>query len=123
MEKLCLEREFIERWAIYAGFDPVTRAQIVLACDEATTNVLRHAYEGKPGPLIIRSEITPSHLTISITDQAPHSNPAEFRGRDLSDLRPGGLGTVIIAKVFDEVRYQPTATATTLRLSKKIHVR
>ncbi|HET6410077.1 MAG TPA: SpoIIE family protein phosphatase [Chthoniobacteraceae bacterium] len=120
VEKLSQERQFIEQWAIYAGFDSVTRGQIVLACDEATTNVLRHAYQGQPGPLMLRSELTPTHLTISIADQAAPFNPTEFHGRDLSDLRPGGLGTVIIAKVFDEVNYQPNPTGTTLRLSKKL---
>ena len=120
LEKLSLERKFIERWAAFAGFDSVTRGQIVLACDEATTNVLRHAYQGQPGPLLIRAELTPTHLTISITDHAAPVNPAEFHGRDLSELRPGGLGTVIIAKVFDEVNYQPQETGTTLRLSKKL---
>ncbi len=120
LEKLAQEREFVERWATFAGFDEVTRGQIVLACDEATTNVLRHAYQGRPGPLMIRSELTPNHLTISIIDQAPSVDPARFRGRDLSELRPGGLGTVIIAKVFDEVEYQTHETGTILRLSKKL---
>lgn len=120
LEMLAQERQFVEQWAIFAGFDDVIRGQIVLACDEATTNVLRHAYHGHPGPLTIRADLSPTHLTLSITDQASAADPANFRGRELSDLRPGGLGTVIIAKVFDEVHYDTHETGTTLRLSKKL---
>ena len=120
LESLSRAREFIERWTLFAGFDDVTRGQIVLACDEAATNVLRHAYRGQPGPLTIRAELTPTHLIFALVDQAPPANPAQFQGRDLSELRPGGLGTVIMGKVFDEVDYQTQPTGTTLRLSKKL---
>ena len=40
---------------VFAGYDDVTIGQIVMAGDEATTNILRHGYEKTPGPLCYRA--------------------------------------------------------------------
>jgi anti-sigma regulatory factor (Ser/Thr protein kinase) len=119
-ENLALGRQFVERWAIFAGYDDVTTGGIVLACDEATTNVFSHGYERKPGPLKYRAEVAQGHLTIRIIDQARPVLASMIKGRSLSDLRPGGLGTFIMAKVFDEVNYEPQEIGTTLTLRKRL---
>jgi sigma-B regulation protein RsbU (phosphoserine phosphatase) len=113
-------RDFIEGWATYAGFDDVAVGQIILACDEAATNVFRHAYGSHPGPLTFHAEIDEIHLTLRMTDKAKPVDPSTLTGRDLEDLRPGGLGTVIIQQVFDEVTYEPLALGTALTLRKKL---
>jgi anti-sigma regulatory factor (Ser/Thr protein kinase) len=38
----------------------------------------------------------------------------------LDDLRPGGLGTVLLQNVFKEVRYEPQAHGTRLTLRKAL---
>jgi sigma-B regulation protein RsbU (phosphoserine phosphatase) len=113
-------REFVEAWATYAGFDDVTIGQIILACDEAATNVFRHAYGNHPGPLSFQAEVNDTHLTLRMTDKAKAVDPSKLAGRALEDLRPGGLGTVIIQKVFDEVVYEPLPAGTTLTLRKNL---
>jgi anti-sigma regulatory factor (Ser/Thr protein kinase) len=113
-------REFVEAWATYAGFDDVTVGQIILACDEAATNVFRHAYGHHPGPLNLQAEVNDTHLTLRMTDKAKPVDPSKLAGRDLADLRPGGLGTVIIQQVFDEVIYEPLDVGTMLVLRKKL---
>jgi phosphoserine phosphatase RsbU/P len=122
-ENLCRGREFIERWALFAGFDDTTVGQIVLACDEAASNVFRHGYDQHPGPLTFHAKVDDNFLTIRITDQARPVDPEKLKGRDLADLRPGGLGTFIIAHVFDAVEYQPLALGTSLTLRKKLPAR
>lgn len=44
----------------------------------------------------------------------------EIRGRQLSDLRPGGLGTVVISQVFDEVNHVPVGKGNSLTLRKAL---
>ncbi len=117
---LCYCRKHVERWAEYCGYDDITTGQIILAVDEATTNVYRHAYDGEPGPLEYQFTIDEDHLCIVLIDQGKPVDVTRIKGRALDDLRPGGLGTVLLGRVFDEVRYEPQATGTRLILRKKL---
>ncbi len=117
-ETLCSGRAFIEQWATYAGYDDLARGQIVLACDEAVSNIFRHAYGTHPGPLRLAAEVGSATFTIQIRDQAKPVDPGQVKGRSLADLRPGGLGTFIMSQVFDEVNYEPQSAGTTLTLRK-----
>ena len=119
-DTLCAGRAFIEQWAAFAGYNDVTAGQIVLACDEAATNIFRHAYQQASGPLDYHAELDDTSLTIRLTDRAKPCDPALFRPRELSELRPGGLGTFIISHVFDEVAYLPSAAGTSLTLRKAL---
>jgi anti-sigma regulatory factor (Ser/Thr protein kinase) len=119
-ETLCSGRQFIEAWAKYAGFDDTTVGQIVLACDEACSNVFRHGYGTQPGPVTLHARIEEQALLIDIRDQAPPLQTEEIKGRDLDDLRPGGLGTVILRKTFDSVEYQPGPAGNRVRLRRML---
>ena len=119
-ETLCSGRAFVEQWATYAGYEDLVRGQIVLACDEAVSNVFRHAYGKHPGPLKVAGEVTPDTLTLRIQDEAKPVDPGQIKSRSLDDLRPGGLGTFIMSQIFDEVTYEPHAHGTTLTLRKRL---
>ena len=119
-ETLCSGRAFIEQWAAYAGYDDLTRGQIVLACDEAVSNIFRHAYGKHPGPLRLAAAVGPDTLTIQIRDEAKPVDPSQIKSRPLADLQPGGLGTFIMSKIFDEVTYEPHTVGTTLTLRKRL---
>ena len=113
-------RRFVERWAQFAGYGDTVVGQIVMACDEACTNIFRHGYLQKPGPVCFRAETTSNALVIEITDEAPPVDAREIRGRELSDLRPGGLGTFVMTQVFDEVNYVPLTNGNSLTLRKAL---
>lgn len=119
-ENLSAIRRHVEQWAIYAGFGDTDVGQIVMACDEASSNVFRHGYQRQSGPLRLLVEITDSALVLTLADQARSVDPREIRGRQLKDLRPGGLGTFVISQVFDEVKYTPMGTGSTLTLRKAL---
>ena len=120
LESLAPGRAFIEEWAKFSCFDDITVGQIVLACDEAATNIYRYAYGGQPGPLEIHASIEEDHLIIRFIDQGTPVDPSQIIGRSLDDLRPGGLGTVLLHSVFDAVDYQPQAVGTILELKKRL---
>ncbi|MEP6662371.1 MAG: SpoIIE family protein phosphatase [Verrucomicrobiota bacterium] len=119
-ETLSVGRAFVEQWAAFAGYDDVLRGQIVLACDEAVSNIFRHAYEKHPGPLKLMADVSNDTFTIQILDEARPVDVTKIKGRSLSELKPGGLGTFIMSQIFDEVNYEPQPRGTKLTLKKSL---
>ena len=79
---------------------------VCLAVDEATQNIIRHAFpENMSGRIEIGGYIAAQKLHISITDTAPLIDLAQVKPRDLDDVRDGGLGTHLIMEVSDEARW------------------
>lgn len=97
--------------------DPDLRDRLVLAVDEACTNVIRHAYAGV-APGTIRLAVTRSGDTLEFTldDDAPTVDPACIRPRALGQCRPGGLGVALIDRVMDHWRMAPVDGARGNRL-------
>ncbi len=108
-------RQLIAAIAQRLGFDEMACSQIALAVDEALCNVIRHGYDratdrpiwvsvwpSRPAP----DEGVESGMLIVIEDEARQVDPAVIKGRDLDDVRPGGLGVHIIKEVMDEVEYE-----------------
>lgn len=94
------------------GFSRASASQISLAVDEALANVICHGYgrrcEGK-----IWIDLWPQRgpegepgVRIVIEDEGRQVDEECIRGRELSDVRPGGLGVHIIREIMDEVRYE-----------------
>lgn len=103
--------------------------QIVLAVDEALANVIQHGYEGvSDQPIDVRFERLErlEHngrrgLRVTIRDYGRQVDPATIRSRDLSDIRPGGLGVHIMRSVMDEVIYARPADCGMLLTMTKWH--
>jgi phosphoserine phosphatase RsbU/P len=119
-ENLGTVRAFIESWAKYAGFDDIIVGQIILACDEATTNIYRYAYDGLGGAVGFEAGLEEGQLCIRMIDQGKPVELDKIKGRDLDDLRPGGLGVILLQQVFDHVEYSPREVGTVLTLRKTI---
>ena len=92
------------------GFAAPLESQIALAVDEAIGNVIKHGYDGRPDQPIEVAIESVRHgerrgLQITVCDCGRQVDPGTIIGRDLEEVRPGGLGTHIIRKVMDEVEY------------------
>ena len=104
-----------------AGFDEQTQGRIILAVDEAMTNIMRHAYRGGTDQEIEISLFNDQDaLRISLRDFGEKPDPVQLRSRDLKDVRPGGLGCYFIREIMDEVTYDVSthARGTELKLVK-----
>ena len=118
-------RVAIETGGKQVGFDQKECAAMALAVDEALTNVIRHAYGGvldKEIKIAIEqlNEVDDRRgLLICIRDFGKALDPSKIKSRELSDIRPGGLGVHIMREVMDEVvfEHQP-AGGTLLRMTK-----
>ncbi len=106
-------RELILGLTRRLGFEQETSGQIALAVDEALANVINHGYErqcDKPIWIKIWTHVgNEPGLEIHIEDEAKQIDPDAICGRDLEDVRPGGLGVHIIRQVMDTVVYEKRA--------------
>lgn len=105
-------RELTAGVARRLGFSELHCSQIALAVDEALCNVMRHGYLQRPDGriwLTLDHHADPStglRLTIVIEDEGIQVDPASIKGRELDDIRPGGLGVHIIREVMDQAIYE-----------------
>lgn len=97
-------RQFIHRAAFRAGASEQWVQDLVLAADEACQNIVRHGYKDQKGEIRIRLRRIGQGLELELVDFAPPVKEDECQGRDLNDVRPGGLGTHFIYALTDRVR-------------------
>lgn len=108
-------RDAVRDWIAGLGWSEVRVADVVLAVDEALTNVMRHGYENRtdqPIHLSMRTITDPVRgvaVEVEIRDWGRQVPLDEIRGRDLDDLRPGGLGVHIIRNLMDYAEYSHAA--------------
>lgn len=109
-------RNFLAR----CKFEECAAEAMVLAVDEACTNIIRHAYDYARKPVRLEMERLADRVRFTLRDYGKPCEPSKIKGRRLAEVRPGGVGVHIIRKVFDEVSYQPMARGTKLQLIKKL---
>lgn len=103
-------RNFIAHAAHRFGFGEDDVNKIVLAVDEACTNIIKHAYEYGKNHTIKLSILTQGTVfEITITDQGrpfdPSSVPQPNMKEYLSHFKRGGLGMYLMKTVMDKVEY------------------
>jgi sigma-B regulation protein RsbU (phosphoserine phosphatase) len=106
------------------GVGPELRDRLVLAVDEACTNIIRHAYCGNCDDTItLRLTRERDMLAFELRDEAPAVDPAKITSRDLSDCRPGGLGVPFIRALMDDWQFEPgtDGKGNVLRMRKRLH--
>jgi anti-sigma regulatory factor (Ser/Thr protein kinase) len=114
-------RDFIEAWALAAGFPDLERGRIVLAADEAVTNIMRHTYQGAPDKLIeLSGEIAGGHLHLRLRDKGAPVDFASLKGRDLEDIKPGGLGLHLLKTIFTVVEHKQLDPGNEWHLAKPL---
>jgi serine/threonine-protein kinase RsbW len=109
-ENLSIIRDFISSSAYQAGMKPDAVENIILAVDEACTNIIKHAYKSIPdGELIIKTKSTLSRFVVSITDFGKSFEPEMIPEPDLQKYyrqrRVGGLGMYLMKTLMDDVKY------------------
>jgi len=107
---LGLCRCFVQWAAKRAGFAEREARLIVLAVDEAGTNVIRHSYRGDVSQRIIVScqWVSGERLDVRLKDFGQSVHPQLMETFEKTDKsKPGGLGLSIIRQVMDSVQYSP----------------
>jgi anti-sigma regulatory factor (Ser/Thr protein kinase) len=105
-------RSAVDQFSRLVGFGDDAASSVVMAVDEALANIIQHAYDGRPdGPIEVTLQARTHNgrqvgMEVILADRGRGAQP-DFRPRDLADVRPGGLGTHIMAVCMDSVDYAP----------------
>jgi serine/threonine-protein kinase RsbW len=109
-ENLSVIREFIQSAAEQVGMKPGITEDVMLAVDEACTNIIKHAYMSFPdGEILLKLKYADHKLTIVIVDYGKSFHPEDVPDPDLQKYyrqhRVGGLGMYLMKTLMDEVKY------------------
>ncbi|NWF98324.1 MAG: ATP-binding protein [Nitrospirae bacterium] len=84
------------------GINETIVNDLKLAVDEACTNIIRHAYKGDTTKkIILKYKLSPIQITVILEDNGIKADINKLKGRNLDDIKPGGLGIHFIKRVFD----------------------
>ncbi|MBZ0310627.1 MAG: ATP-binding protein [Anaerolineae bacterium] len=106
-------RDFVREKAAGFNLSQEVLEDVILAVNEAATNVIVHGYKEEQGiiQIEIRGEET-GGCQVCIRDEAPLFDPTRIPTPDLSlplEKRPfGGMGVHLIRSLMDEVKYNIT---------------
>ncbi len=110
---------------IAAGMSRRETSSVLLATEEAATNIIRHAYLYEKGVLRLRIVLYKKLVVFSLIDFGRSFQPNSTGTIDLAKLvesgRKGGLGFYMIQKIMDSVEYISAAGRNELRMIKRLH--
>lgn len=125
--------QFLAAGAIQAGLTETDMFHVELACDEACTNIIEHAYGAEDrGPIEASWQVDGERFIITLHDHGRSFDPQQIpspitvSATDVSDatllesLREGGLGVHFMRKLMDEVHFRFEDGGNTLTLVKRI---
>jgi serine/threonine-protein kinase RsbW len=109
-DNLSVIRDFVSENAIKAGIEQVTVDKIMLAVDEACTNIIKHAYKSSPeGEILLNIDYDDETFTITIIDYGKSFEPDTVPLPDLQkyykEHKVGGLGMYLMRSLMDDVKY------------------
>ncbi|MFC2083773.1 ATP-binding protein [Bacteroidota bacterium] len=109
-DNLSSVRDFTKGATEEIGVDQKSAGKIILAVDEACTNIIKHAYEySRGGKIHIKIKADNKKFSITIIDDGIHFNPDLVPEPNLMILqkekRGGGLGMFLMRKLMDEINY------------------
>lgn len=109
-ENLSDIRDFVKNSAEAAGLSKEAVNDILLAVDEACTNVIKHAYNSYPdGEISITISQKDDKFLITILDHGNAFLPSDVPKPDLAEYyrqkRIGGLGMYLMKTLMDDVKY------------------
>ncbi len=110
-ENLSVIRDFVSSNAAEANIAQDIVENIILAVDEACTNIIKHAYHSVPdGEIIIKLKLSGKKFVVTITDYGNSFSPDKIPEPDLQKYyrqkKVGGLGMYLMKTLMDNVEYR-----------------
>ena len=121
---LALVRDLTKKMAEAAGFADATADRLALAVDEATTNVIEHAYKGATDEEVeLRFEDRGAEFRVEIIDTGrmidPRTVPRVDLERFVTERRTGGLGMHLMEKIMDSCTFRRSGRRNVCLLVKR----
>jgi serine phosphatase RsbU (regulator of sigma subunit)/anti-sigma regulatory factor (Ser/Thr protein kinase) len=102
-------RRSLRQWLRAAGATAEEESEILVACGEACSNVVRHAYATAAGELVLEACIVEGVLEVSVRDHGRWRSPAD---------RGGGWGLELIHGLMDTVDVDRGPDGTVVRMRR-----
>lgn len=107
-------RDFIETCTQVAGLSADKAGELLLAVDEAVTNIVMHGCPEGGCRIEVEAEGLPDACLIRIRDDARLFDPTTLGEPDLGRsplerTEPGGFGVYLVKHLVDQASYQRTA--------------
>ncbi len=109
---LVVVRDFITRLVGQSRLRPEDENRVILAVDEAVSNIIEHAYqETRAGTIEVEVTCDEERFTIVIRDSGKKFDPDKVDSdidieEHVREGRRNGLGILIIRQIMDEVVYR-----------------
>lgn len=119
---LCVVRSMLNVIGGKCGLSSTETDHVVLAVDEAVTNIIRHGYKDAPDQFIdiaVRplNDKKGQGIKITLDDACENVKIDQIQKRELADLEPGGLGIHILYRIMDHVEYEQHTDSPGIRLT------
>ena len=103
-------REFMSRTIRASALPPEDENKVILAVDEAVSNIIEHGYEDDTqGEIEIEVEADAERFKIRVKDKGKNFDPGSMNKVDILEHvkagRKKGLGIFLMRQIMDEVRY------------------
>jgi len=122
-EMLSPLRSFIRELANQHAWCKENMNDILMAVNEACMNIIQHAYKKGDEEIVIEFWKDKQEIVIKIFDFSDCVEIENIKSRDLSDVRPGGLGVHFIYQSMDSVEYKNNSSkiGNVLSMRKKLN--
>ena len=92
------------------GLSPNQVDPLVLAVNEACTNIIEHGYtQENTGDILVEAFLVNDEISFRITDFARPTANDQYKTHQPKDGNPGGLGVHFMRQLMDSVDFTPTA--------------
>lgn len=122
--------DFVKETLTENGIGDQPTNDIVLACDEAATNIVEHAFEGKNAALkpkpkfVLALNCRKDKVTATFFDSGSSFNLKTVEAPDirknLAGEKRGGYGVFLIRKLVDKIVYSARQRLNVTRLVKEV---
>lgn len=116
--------EFVNQTGTQEGVPPEGIDMLILALEEAVTNVINYAYGDGEGEITLTAERQGDALVFEIKDRGEAFDPTQVGEPDVTlpaeERQLGGLGLFLIRKIMDGVHYRRIQDTNILTLTKQI---
>jgi serine/threonine-protein kinase RsbW len=108
---LIVVRDFVSRMIRQSRVTKEDENKIILAVDEAVTNIIEHGYDqGVDGHIELEIESETTQFKVVVRDSGRVFNPESVPSPDMKEHmksgRKKGLGLFLMRQIMDEVRYR-----------------
>jgi serine phosphatase RsbU (regulator of sigma subunit)/anti-sigma regulatory factor (Ser/Thr protein kinase) len=110
-KSLATLRRTLGRWLESLGASRVESNDVQMACHEACSNAMEHAYRFREATIDVDGEFDGQEVRLTVTD---HGAWREKRDTDR------GRGLDLIRALMDDVEVEPTEQGTTVRIRKRL---